>query len=96
MSQLMAVTEIVLAQVPDPAPAPPPGLQQFGNKLVSWVKWGVLVVGMIGILAAAAMIIVGRRSRNEVAVQGFMGVGYGIIGLAIASVAAVLVGAFTI
>lgn len=96
MSQLMAVADLVLAGPPDPAPAPPPGLKQFGNMLVSWIKWGVLVVGMIGILAAAAMIIIGRRSRNEVAVQGFMGLGYGIIGLAIASVAAVLVGAFTL
>lgn len=86
----------VLAQAPDPAPAPPPGLKNFGNSLISWLKWGVLVIGMLGILASAAMIVIGRRNRNEMAMQGFMGVGYGLVGMAIASVAAVLVGAFAI
>ncbi|TKG61513.1 hypothetical protein [Prauserella endophytica] len=85
-----------LAQPPNPGPQPPPGLENFGNSLISWIKWGVLVAGMVGILASAIMVIVGRRGRNEVAVQGFMGVGYGLVGLAIASVAAVLVGAFAL
>jgi hypothetical protein len=51
---------------------------------------------MVGILASAIMVIIERRGRNEVAVQGFMGVGYGLVGLAIASVAAVLVSAFAL
>jgi hypothetical protein len=99
MSMLVLATDYAtsfLAQPPNPGPQPPPGLENFGNNLISWIKWGVLVAGMAGLLISAIMVIIGRRGRNEVAVQGFMGVGYGLVGLAIASVAAVLVGAFSL
>lgn len=97
MSAVMVVADApqLLAQ-PNPAPAPPPGLKEFGSNLISWLKWGVLVCGILGILFSAGMIIIGRRRGGEMTMQGFMGVGYGMVGLAIASVAATLVGAFSL
>lgn len=89
-------TTLFLAQAPDPAPAPPPGLKSFGNNLISWLKWGVLVAGIIGILFSAGMVIVGKRRGGEMRTEGFLGVGYGLAGLAIASSAATLVGVFSL
>ncbi|RBM18117.1 hypothetical protein DI005_20200 [Prauserella sp. PE36] len=96
MSLTALFTEAVplLAQPPDPAPAPPPGLQGFGNSVISWTKWGLLIAGMVGIIVSAIMIAIGRRNRHQTAYDGLTGVGWGLVALAIGSVAATLVGAF--
>lgn len=86
----------VMDPVPNPGPQPPPGLENFGNEVISWVKYGVLIAGVVGVLICAAMIIIGRRNRNTVAQDGLIGSVWVLGGLALASVAAVLVGAFTI
>ena len=64
-----AVVEVAtqLAQPPDPPPVPPPGLTPITNLLLSWMKWGVVVVGVIGLLTCAMMIIIGRRNRSAAA-----------------------------
>jgi hypothetical protein len=92
----MSALPRLMASVPNPGPQPPPGLQNFGNEVISWVKYGVLVAGVIGVLICAAMIIIGRRNRNAVAQDGLIGSIWVLGGLALASVAAVIVGAFTI
>ena len=84
----------VLAQPPDPPPAPPPGLTEITNRLVSWMKWGVVVVGVIGLLTCAMMIIIGRRNRSATAYEGLVGSAWVLAGLGLASVAALIVGAF--
>ena len=85
-----------LAQVPDPAPKPPPGLDALAQELLGWLKWGVLVAGILGILVCALMLIIGRRNRSATAYEGLVGSAWVIGGLALASVAALLVGAFQI
>jgi hypothetical protein len=80
--------------VPDPGPVAPPGFAELAGNLLGWVKWGVLVAGVLGILICALMLIIGRRNRSATAYEGLVGSAWVIGGLALASVAALLVGAF--
>jgi hypothetical protein len=80
----------------DPAPTPPPGLGEIVGELLSWFKWGVLACGVLGILICAIMLIIGRRNRSATAYEGLVGSAWVLGGLALASVAALLVGAFQI
>ncbi len=79
---------------PNPAPAAPPGVGELAEQLISWLKWGVLAAGMVGILICAGMIILGRRQRSGLAQEGLLGSVWVLGGLALASVAALVVGAF--
>lgn len=85
-----------LIQPPNPPPAVPPGLGEFANQILGWMKWGVLVAGVLGILVCAIMIILGRRNRSATAYEGLVGSAWILAGLALASVAAVIVGAFQV
>ncbi len=80
--------------VPNPPPQAPPGIEELADQLIGWLKWGVLSAGMIGILICAGMIIVGRRHRGGLAQEGLIGSLWVMGGLALASLAAVLVGTF--
>ncbi|HEY0573556.1 MAG TPA: hypothetical protein VGD73_05595 [Pseudonocardia sp.] len=86
--------EAVPTQVLNPPPQAPPGIDQLASQIVGWLKWGVLVVGVAGILVCAAVIIIGRRHRGGLAQEGLIGSLWVLGGLTLASLAAVLVGAF--
>jgi hypothetical protein len=79
---------------PNPPPQAPPGIGELADQVIAWLKWGVLAAGMVGILVCAGMIIIGRRRRGGLAQEGLVGSVWVLGGLALASVAAVLVGAF--
>jgi hypothetical protein len=85
---------IPIAQPPNPAPIAPPGMANIVNQLLGWMKWGVVAVGVAGILMCAFMLIVGRRNRSATAYEGVVGSVWVLAGLGLASVAALLVGAF--
>jgi cytosine/uracil/thiamine/allantoin permease len=51
---------------------------------------------VLGILICAIMLIIGRRNRSATAYEGLVGSAWVLGGLALASVAALLVGAFQI
>jgi type II secretory pathway component PulF len=78
----------------EPQPEAPPGLDQLTDTLLAWLKWGVLVAGIGGLLICAGMIILGRRNRNQMATDGVLGSLWVLGGLALASAAATLVGVF--
>lgn len=82
------------ASVPNPAPKPPPGLDQFGTDVIAWTKYGVIIAGVVALLVCAGMIMLGRRNRNQVAQEGVLGSVYVLGGLALAGAAAVIVGTF--
>jgi hypothetical protein len=89
---VLAATRLALP--PDPPPVPPPGLAPITNLLLSWMKWGVVVFGVVGLLTCAMMIIIGRRNRSATAYEGLVGAAWVLAGLGLASVAALVVGAF--
>jgi hypothetical protein len=82
--------------VPNPPAQAPAGLQTLANTLLGWLKWGVLAASVAGLLICSAMIVVGRRNRNQMATEGLIGAAWVMGGLALASVAAVLVSTFSL
>ncbi|WP_197040552.1 hypothetical protein [Pseudonocardia halophobica] len=68
----------------------------MADMILGWLKWGVLAAGVAGLLICAVMIIVGRRNRSATAYDGLIGSAWILGGLALASVAAVIVGAFQV
>lgn len=84
-----------LTQVDLPEAEPPPELEGVVNTLLSWLLWGIAISGLGGLLICAGMIILGRRSRNQMAIDGLIGALWVFGGLALAGSAAVLVNAVT-
>lgn len=85
----------VQAQPPDPAPERPPGkLGEFVDRIVAWVKWGLIAAGVVGLLICAGMIIIGRKRNHAMAIDGLTGTLWVVGGLALAAGAAGIVGAF--
>jgi len=82
----------ILAQAPNPAPAPPPGLEASANKFISWLKWGGLVGGMIGLIVCGVMMMIGRRNRSATAVDGATGIPWVLGGLTVVALASGIVG----
>jgi hypothetical protein len=82
--------------IPNPPPAPPPGLEKISNTVLGWLKWAALVCGVGGLLICAIMIITGRRRSNAMASDGIAGAVWVLGGLALASLAGGLVGVFAL
>lgn len=95
-STALAIATALAVAPPDPEATVPPGLEEFADQILGWLKWGVLFSGVLGILICAVMIIVGRRNRSATAYEGLVGSAWILGGLALASVAAVIVGAFQV
>jgi hypothetical protein len=89
------LTQVVMA-VPNPPPLEPPGLGKVADTVIGWAKWGVTAAGVVGLLAAAFMIMIGRRNRNAMASEGVAGAAWVLAGLALASTAAGLVSVFVL
>lgn len=82
----------ILAQVPNPNPAAPPGMEGVADTFLGWVKWGGLVAGVLGLLICGIMMMVGRRNRSATAVDGAAGIPWVLAGLSIIALAAGIVG----
>jgi hypothetical protein len=91
---LLAHLAALPIQLPDPPPAPPPGLEKAAGQVVSWLKWGVRLSALIGFSVCAIMLIIGRRNRSALAYEGMAGSAWVIAGLALGSAAVLIVGAF--
>jgi hypothetical protein len=81
----------LLADIP---PAAPPGFDDEARKVLGWLKWIVIASGLAGLFICSIMLIIGRRNRSALAYEGLLGSAWVIAGLALSSVAALLVGAF--
>ena len=90
-SQLLLMQ--LLAAVPDPSPVAPPGLSAVADQLLGWLKWIGIVAGMVGFGLCALMMILGRRNRSNMAVDGATGIPWVLGGLSLMSLASGLVGA---
>ncbi|HEX4249867.1 MAG TPA: hypothetical protein VH008_18525 [Pseudonocardia sp.] len=92
---LAVLATLAADPLPNPPPQAPPGLGELADQLIGWLKWGALTAGVVGLLICAGMILAGRRHRAGLAQDGLVGSFWVLTGLAMASLAAVLVGAFT-
>lgn len=81
-------------QVPDPAPSPPPGLDDKVNTLLSWGKWAVLICGVAGLFICAGQMAIGRKNRSTFAADGATGIPWVLGGLSLAATASSIVGVF--
>jgi hypothetical protein len=81
-------------QVPDPPPAPPPGFTGPVDVILGWIKWGAIVAGSVGMSACGLMMILGRRNRSSLAVDGAAGIPYVLLGLMVVSAGSAIAGVF--
>jgi len=79
--------------VPNPAPAPPPGLAPTAELLLAWLKWGGVIAGLVGLMLCGIMMAVGRRNRHALAADGAAGLPWVFGGLSVIVLAAGVVGA---
>ena len=93
MTSLTSLATEVLSQVPNPAPAPPPGTSGLANDWVSYFKWFALVAGVIGLILCGIMMAIGRRNRSSMAADGAAGVPWVLGGLMLVSLSATIVAA---
>ena len=93
--QVQALTAAIelSVSVPNPAPAAPPGLAAPANTMLAWLKWIGLVAGVVGFGLCALMMIIGRRNRSNMAVDGASGIPWVLAGLSLMTLSAGLVGA---
>jgi hypothetical protein len=80
--------------VPNPAPAPPPGLARRVDTLLSWWKWGSLIGGVFGLIACGSMMAIGRRNRSSLAADGAAGIPWVLAGLTLIALSSGIVGVF--
>jgi hypothetical protein len=81
-----------LADPPNPAPTPIPGLSPVADMFVGWGKWVLIVGGVLGMFVCGGMMILGRRNRSSTAVDGASGIPWVLGGLTLGAVGAAVVG----
>jgi hypothetical protein len=97
MSAVTMLIEVVstspLAAVPNPGPIAPPGMEGPAQQFIGWMKWVGIVAGLVGFGMCAIMMILGRRNRSNMAVDGATGIPWVLGGLSTLTLAAGVVGA---
>ncbi len=82
----------VLADPPNPAPTPIPGMDGVADMFLGWGKWALIVGGVLGLFICGGMMILGRRNRSATAVDGATGIPWVLGGLTVGAIAAGVVG----
>jgi hypothetical protein len=65
-------------------PAAPPGVQLYADEILSWLKWGVLLILALSFFGSVGMLVWGRATHHP------RGARLGFDGLMICVVAAVI------
>jgi len=86
-----AAAVLAVSAPPTPGPVAPPGLQEFGDTVIGWMKWILVVCGVAGLLWCGIMMTIGRRNRSAMAADGASGIPWVIGGLTCGLVAAAVV-----
>ncbi len=79
--------------VPKPDPQAPKELADAFNVFLGWLTWGGIALAVVGAIVCGIMMVIGRRNRSAMAVEGATGIVWVIAGLAVIALAAGLVGA---
>ena len=79
---------------PNPGASVPPGLGKTADTVISWIKWGGLVSGVIGLMICGIMMALGRRQRHALSADGAAGIPWVIAGLSLIAIAPSIVAAF--
>lgn len=83
-----------LAQaVPDPQPAPPPGLESLGQQVVDWSFWIAIIAALVGFALVAIKMAIGQRGRSQMAADGASGIPWVVGALFLISSASAIVSA---
>ena len=90
---MLALMSDLVAIVPNPRPVAPPGMAGPAGQMLGWLKWVGLVSGVVGLGMCAIMMILGRRNRSNMAVDGASGIPWVLGGLSLMTLSAGLVGA---
>lgn len=78
---------------PNPAPQPPPGVANFASTVIAWAKWVGIIAAVLALIVSGIMMMIGRRNRSQIAVEGASGVPWVIAGLIVIVSAVAIVGA---
>ena len=89
----VALADATAQAVPNPGPLAPPGMSGPATQLLGWMKWVGIIAGMVGFGLCAIMMILGRRNRSNMAVDGATGIPWVLGGLSLMALSAGLVGA---
>jgi hypothetical protein len=77
-------------------PKSPPGVSQYSNEILAWVKWGVLAILAISFFASVGMLIWGRVTHHPKGARlGFDGLMICIVGAIIYVVGYVIISSIT-
>lgn len=86
---------VLAVDVPNPAPAAPPGLAGPMNTILGWGKWSVLVSGVAGVLISSGKMALGHLTRSSnLAADAATHLPVVFLGLSLAAISAGLVGVF--
>ncbi|MFC7331427.1 hypothetical protein [Marinactinospora rubrisoli] len=64
-------------------PQAPPGLEGFATDWIGWARWVAGLAGFFGLIICGVMMMVGRRNRGAMAVDGATGMLWVIGGLCV-------------
>lgn len=84
----------LVADLSNPAPSAPADVTAQWQKVMGLGKWIAFAAGALGLLAAGAMMSVGRRHRSNTAADGAVGIPWVIGGLSTVALAVPLVNLF--
>jgi hypothetical protein len=88
-----SIAAMLAGDVPNPAPVTPPGLSGPTNVMLGWLKWVGIIAGVVGFGMCALMMIIGRRNRSSMAVDGAAGIPWVLAGLSLITLSSGLVAA---
>ena len=80
---LLAEVADLAATIPNPMPIAPPGMEKPAAMLLGWMKWIGIIAGLVGLGICALMMIIGRRNRSTMAVDGATGIPWVLAGLSL-------------
>jgi hypothetical protein len=71
----------------EPGIVPVPGLSNFADSVLGWLKWILILGGTGGFIACGIMMAIGRRGRSQFAADGASGIPWVAAGIALGAIA---------